>query len=115
MGGGKVLADDRDQLDGGEPRSGKAEIAGATAEDITGAFGRGVHRVQGDRAHHEDRLYLVAHQSCKCETTWYSARCSEPFSNFSLKRMPSFGKFGTSRIFSASARTTAPSSGTRVV
>src|SRR5437868_14786015 len=87
MGGGKVLADDRDQLDGGEPRSGKAEIAGATAEDITGAFGRGVHRVQGDRAHHEDRLYLVAHQTCKGETTWYSAGCSVPFGNFSSMRI----------------------------
>src|SRR5207237_10904520 len=48
-------------------------------------------------------------------TAWRKARASWSRVVMSLKRMPSLGKLGTSRIFSASARTTAASSGTPVV
>ena len=61
MGGGEIIADHRHQPDGGEHGAGEAKVAGPAAENVGRDFGRRVHRVEGDRTDHQDRLHGFGH------------------------------------------------------
>src|SRR5439155_21666482 len=80
----EIVADDCDELDGGEHRSGHAEVTGAAAEHLAGGLRRRMNGVECDRTDDEDWTDVVAHLELQMGNHVVSRQVVRPLEEFEL-------------------------------